>query len=144
MAKKSKSKDTPALLRPSTSVQIITIVAYTGFAIPISVVAMENFGVLGIAVVLAVIWGWTNIVTLGAQPSVNDMVERLRPDADAVAERTSGNASFDAYRTEMMQRLEKEQTNFEGFIERLRVAKDQSEFDTFMADREKQMRGQTA
>ena len=41
-----------------------------------------------------------------------------------------------------MERLESEQNKFEGFLERLRDAKDKSEFDTFMADREKTLREQ--
>ncbi|MFZ1470705.1 MAG: DUF2852 domain-containing protein [Paracoccaceae bacterium] len=49
--------------------------------------------------------------------------------------RQSGNASFDAYKAETLRRLEDEQEAFEGFLQRLREAKDKSEFDTFMDDR---------
>ena len=48
---------------------------------------------------------------------------------------TTGNAAFDEYRAETLRRLEEEQTEFSGFLERLRVAKDKAEFDQFMADR---------
>ena len=48
---------------------------------------------------------------------------------------SSGNAAFDEYRTETLKRLEDEQREFKGFLERLRVAKDRAEFDAFMADR---------
>lgn len=54
----------------------------------------------------------------------------------------SGNAAFDAYRTEQLRRLdeerrklEEEQKAFRDFVEKLRRAKDQDEFDRFMAER---------
>jgi hypothetical protein len=50
---------------------------------------------------------------------------------------SSGNSAFDAYRDETIQRLEEEQANFEAFLERLREAKDKSEFDQFMDERAK-------
>lgn len=52
----------------------------------------------------------------------------------------SGNAAFDSYKSEMLKRLEDEQTAFEAFLQRLRDAKDKSEFDAFMADRAKEAR----
>ena len=51
------------------------------------------------------------------------------------AMRPSGNAAFDAYKTETLRRLEQEQGDFEAFLERLREAKDKSEFDQFMDER---------
>jgi hypothetical protein len=48
---------------------------------------------------------------------------------------SSGNAAFDAYKADMLKRLEEEQTAFEAFLQRLREAKDKSEFDAFMEDR---------
>jgi hypothetical protein len=50
---------------------------------------------------------------------------------------TSGNTAFDAYKSETLQRLRDEQDNFEAFLQRLRDARDKSEFDQFMDDREK-------
>jgi hypothetical protein len=47
----------------------------------------------------------------------------------------SGNRAFDEYRDETMKRLEDEQREFREFLERLRLAKDRSEFDQFMTDR---------
>lgn len=52
----------------------------------------------------------------------------------------SGNSAFDSYKTDMLKRLEDEQTAFEAFLQRLRDAKDKSEFDAFMDDRAKQNR----
>ena len=51
------------------------------------------------------------------------------------AERPTGNSAFDSYKEETLRRLEEEQQAFEGFLERLRRAKDQAEFDQFMAER---------
>ena len=48
---------------------------------------------------------------------------------------SSGNRAFDEYRSETMRRLEDEQREFHDFLERLRMAKDKSEFDQFMAER---------
>ena len=54
----------------------------------------------------------------------------------------SGNAAFDEYKREQLKRLdeerrrlEDEQKAFRDFVERLRRAKDQDEFDRFMAER---------
>ncbi len=51
------------------------------------------------------------------------------------AMKSSGNAAFDAYKTETLRRLEEEQDQFETFLQRLREAKDKAEFDQFMEDR---------
>jgi hypothetical protein len=48
---------------------------------------------------------------------------------------SSGNSAFDEYRTETLRRLEEEQREFREFLERLRFAKDKTEFDQFMAER---------
>jgi Protein of unknown function (DUF2852) len=50
---------------------------------------------------------------------------------------SSGNTAFDSYKAEMLRRLESEQEAFETFLQRLRDAKDKSEFDNFMEDRAK-------
>ena len=49
--------------------------------------------------------------------------------------RPSGNAAFDTYKADTIRRLQEEQEAFEAFLQRLRDAKDKSEFDTFMDDR---------
>ena len=48
---------------------------------------------------------------------------------------SSGNRAFDEYRQETLRRLEEEQSEFRDFLDRLRFAKDETEFDQFMADR---------
>ena len=56
---------------------------------------------------------------------------------------SSGNRAFDEYRTETLRRLEDEQREFKEFLERLRFAKDRSEFDQFMAERRNRPRDVT-
>jgi hypothetical protein len=51
---------------------------------------------------------------------------------------SSGNRAFDEYRAETIRRLEEEQREFREFLERLRFAKDKTEFDQFMAERRNQ------
>lgn len=53
-----------------------------------------------------------------------------RPQASS-----SGNKAFDEYRDETLRRLEDEEREFQAFLDRLRKARDKSEFDAFMADR---------
>src|SRR5215470_19177035 len=48
---------------------------------------------------------------------------------------SSGNRAFDEYRAETLQRLEEEQREFRDFLDRLRFARDKTEFDQFMAER---------
>ena len=51
--------------------------------------------------------------------------------------RPTGNSAFDAYKADTLRRLEDEQKAFETFLQRLREAKDKTEFDQFMAERAK-------
>ena len=73
-------------------------------------------------------------------------MERMQARMDRMRERmgggggywqppSSGNKAFDEYRLETLRRLEEEQREFQQFLDRLRFAKDKSEFDQFMADR---------
>lgn len=48
---------------------------------------------------------------------------------------SSGNRAFDEYRAETLRRLEEEQREFREFLDRLRFAKDRTEFEQFMAER---------
>jgi hypothetical protein len=43
--------------------------------------------------------------------------------------------AFDEYRRETLRRLEEEQKEFQEYLDRLRAAKDKSEFDQFMSER---------
>jgi len=59
------------------------------------------------------------------------------------AMKTSGNTAFDAYKAETLRRLEDEQEQFESFLDRLREAKDKTEFDQFMDERARKAREET-
>ena len=60
---------------------------------------------------------------------------RAMKRGDYVAMPSSGNTAFDDYRTETLKKLEHEQKEFSGFLDRLRRAKDKAEFDQFMTER---------
>ena len=66
---------------------------------------------------------------------VRGRMERFRGRGDWFGRSSSGNRAFDDYRAETLKRLEDEQREFKEFLERLRFAKDRSEFDQFMAAR---------
>jgi len=53
------------------------------------------------------------------------------------ATRSTGNVAFDSYKEETLKRLEDEQDAFQSFLDRLREAKDKTEFDEFMDERAK-------
>ena len=63
-----------------------------------------------------------------------------RHSAAHLGVKSTGNAAFDSYKAETLRRLEEEQEAFEAFLQRLREAKDKSEFDDFMDDRAKAAR----
>ena len=83
----------------------------------------------------------------GGQSRWQHKMERMQSKMDWMRERmgggagpwasgpTSGNRAFDEYRTDTLKRLEEEQREFREFLERLRFAKDKTEFDTFMNER---------
>lgn len=65
-----------------------------------------------------------------------------KSSASSYAFTGSGNAAFDAYKQEQLKRLDEErrkleedQKAFRDFVEKVRRAKDQDEFDRFMAER---------
>lgn len=75
---------------------------------------------------------------------------RHRMHARYYARSDSGNVAFDEYRHRELQRLEEERRrldeerrDFETFVRNLRRAKDQEEFDRFMAER-RQSKGGSA
>ena len=118
--------------RPAVSVQILSIIFYAGFAIPVSIVAMVQFGLIGFALPVFFAWQWGRMPTLNGGMAVREAVEQVRPVVTGEEPKTSGNRSFDAYKAALMTRLEEEQTNFETFLDRLRASKDHAEFDQFM------------
>lgn len=82
---------------------------------------------LGLAILFYMIW--SNRMSCKSRDWKSRWNHRMGPFAP------TGNAAFDEYRAETLRRLEDEQTAFQSFLERLRRAKDQAEFDQFMSDR---------
>lgn len=99
------------------------------------------FWPLGLAMLAYILWGdkmkakWSEV-----RPDVERMTRGANfrtPDFGR-----TGNAAFDEYRTRELKRLEEERakieamrTEFDEFLRNLRRAKDQEEFDRFMASR---------
>ena len=61
--------------------------------------------------------------------------QRTSPETPQREAPSSGNAAFDAYRADTVQRLDEERAHFGAFLERLRKAKDKEAFDSYMAER---------
>ncbi len=70
---------------------------------------------------------------------MQDKMDRMRAKMESFGQgawgSSSGNRAFDEYRADTLRRLEEEQREFREFLQRLRMAKDKSEFDQFMAER---------
>jgi hypothetical protein len=103
--------------------------------IALMVLGFIIFWPLGLAILAYIIWskrmGWKS-GSCGWREGNSKMAGRgtwWQPQA------SSGNRAFDEYREETLKRLEEEQQEFRNFLDRLRFAKDKTEFDQFMADR---------
>ncbi|MEM1389184.1 MAG: DUF2852 domain-containing protein [Pseudomonadota bacterium] len=138
---KATPRNTPSALTPRNTmplaVQIIGTVLYGGFAIVAVTLAFIHSWPAGVALTGFLAWRGGFTPQGFSQPDTNgvaDQARALSPGAGPAPE-SSGNASFDAYRRDMLARLEQEQEAFDGFLERLRRAKDSAEFDQFMEDR---------
>jgi Protein of unknown function (DUF2852) len=94
---------------------------------------------LGLAFLAYILWSKGMICGGHWQRKMDRMqekMERMRGKMNAWGgPPSSGNHAFDEYRAETLHRLEEEEKEFREFLERLRAAKDKSEFDQFMADR---------
>lgn len=84
------------------------------------------FWPIGLAILAYMIW---------SKRMYNSSCNKMSRRTSHHMSRPSGNDAFDAYKSETLHRLEKEQNNFEAFLKRLRDAKDKAEFDQFMDDR---------
>lgn len=91
------------------------------------------------AMVLGFIFFWpVGLFLLFYMMGTNRMWKRDRNSACGMRRgrmNQTGNVAFDSYRDETLRRLEDEQKAFTSFLEQLRAAKDQAEFDDFMANR---------
>lgn len=86
------------------------------------------FWPVGLALLFYMIWS----KRMSSSKSCSSWRNRNRQSRNT---NSSGNSAFDAYRDETIRRLEEEQDAFHSFMERLRNARDKSEFDQFMSDR---------
>jgi hypothetical protein len=91
------------------------------------------FWPVGLALLAYMIWSKRMFSRHNCHARRQEFMARHRAMHEAF--RPSGNTAFDAYKTETLKRLEDEQQAFETFLQRLRDAKDKSEFDAFMDDR---------
>jgi len=116
--------------------------------IALMVVGFIFFWPVGLAILAFLLWsgrmgcgrGWAS----GAdrRERFEQKIDRMRQKFEAwggsAGERgfpPTGNRAFDEYRNETLKRLEDEANDFRSFLDRLRMAKDKSEFDQFMAER---------
>ncbi len=91
------------------------------------VIAFIVFWPIGLALLAYMIWGKGMFGKSCAGRGRNSM--------QMGGFRSSGNMAFDAYKAETLKRLEDEQEAFSSFLDRLREAKDKTEFDAFMQER---------
>jgi uncharacterized protein DUF2852 len=103
--------------------------------IPLMVLAFIVYWPLGLAVLAFVIWSGRMACWRGRGMSRWHEAAGPMRSAGTWWQPSSGNRAFDEYRTETLRRLEEEQREFHDFLARLRMAKDKSEFDQFMAER---------
>ncbi len=91
---------------------------------------------LGLAIIAYILWGGS------VDDLVSDTVQQVKGMASPKP-RTSGNAAFDAYKKETLKRLEEEQAEFANYVEKLRQAQDEEEFQRFMAELKKSKKTKT-
>jgi hypothetical protein len=120
---------------PHIVVQILGLLLFGGFAIVATVLAFVAFWPAGF--VLAIVLAWFGFGPLLNQRHPGQKADRVKSAARQPHSDRTGNTSFDTYRAEVLKRLEDEQKTFVSFLDRLRDAKDKSEFDNFMEDRAK-------
>ncbi len=89
------------------------------------------FWPVGLALLFYMIWS-KRMFNSSCRKSRSQMKINLR-----VAATSTGNSAFDAYKSDTLARLEREQGEFEDFLARLRDSKDKVEFDAFMNERAK-------
>lgn len=82
---------------------------------------------LGFAVLAYILWGGS------VDQLLKETIDQFKTKTSSA--RGSGNAAFDEYRRSTLKRLEEEQAEFADYVEKLRMARDQEEFDRFMAER---------
>ena len=102
--------------------------------IALMVLGFVLFWPLGLITLVYLVWSGKMMCCIGRLASwKGDDLKRWNiVDAES---RPTGNIAFDEYREATLKRLEEERREFTQFLERLRRAKDQEEFDRFMSER---------
>ena len=95
---------------------------------------------LGLATLFLILWSKGMICSSHSGAHWQHKMDRMRGKMERFGSGwggppSSGNHAFDEYRTETLRRLEEEQREFREFLDRLRFARDKTEFDQFMAER---------
>jgi hypothetical protein len=91
------------------------------------------FWPLGLVILIYLMWSGKMKCCFGRTASWNS--DGLKRWSIPLGEpRATGNIAFDEYRETTLKRLEEERREFTKFVERLRRAKDQVEFDKFMSE----------
>ena len=120
--------------RPHLAVQILAVIMLGVVSIVAVAMAFDATWVAGVAVIALLFPLWMKSPAFAHQTKTTShkapKVSDVAPQTPTV--RPSGNASFDAYREDVLNRLEQESADFERFLTRLRDARDAQEFDNFM------------
>ncbi|QDZ02141.1 DUF2852 domain-containing protein [Nitratireductor mangrovi] len=128
---------TSALIRP----------AWTPATIALMVLGFIVFWPLGLAMLAYILWGDR---LDGFKRDVNEATDGFFASCRKAKGRhhgrhaRTGNVAFDEWRTKELERIEEERRKldemreeFDAYMRELRRAKDQEEFDRFMADRDR-------
>jgi len=101
--------------------------------IALMVLGFILFWPLGLIILAYLIWRGKMMCCIGRLASWNS--DDFKPwHTPQRGSSSTGNAAFDEYREMTLRRLEEERREFAQFLERLRRAKDQDEFDRFMSE----------
>ena len=123
---------------PSLVIQILSTIAFGVVSIVAVAMAFSAFWLAGLVTTAVIAGTWSSTAMFGNRRRWHRKAHRqaVRNVAPSVHnDRSSGNASFDAYRAEMLDSLEQESRDFEGFLTRLREARGKMEFDKYMEER---------
>jgi hypothetical protein len=117
--------------------------AWTPFTILLMILGFWVFWPLGLAMLAYILWGdRIPEIRRHFNEGTKEWSREFRGCGGGRHYSRSGNIAFDEYRARELERLEQERRRleqerreFEEFVRNLRRAKDQEEFDRFMAER---------
>jgi len=115
----------------------------SGVRVAVMVVGFVMFWPIGLAILGYLMWNkqlnlWSG--AMGCNRNHRHSRSRAWSGYSGGRGRSSGNRAFDEYRDTTLKQLEEDQIEFANFVDQLRRAKDQNEFDAFMADRMRKAR----